>query len=188
MGRVAVLGHPHRSALLQWIAAAVLMASCATAPPPPPKGKVFSVPASQLPPGGCRLQITYDGGLEALGDLNAVAIAIDGGKVMEARSKADIDALRTPDGRTVRLGEYSLEAGVHRIDVGFQHLGRWIYQGYVFNITSAETFDCGEGFAKISVKGSAPFKLTAETWSSATAQFAWDGVAKAVPGAVTDPL
>jgi hypothetical protein len=171
------------------VAAALLLgSSCATAAPPPPRAKVFSAPSSELPTGDCRLQITYDGGLEALGVLNAVAIAIDGGKVMEARSKAEVDALRTEDGRTVRLGEVSVESGVHRIDIGFQHLGKWVYQGYVFNITSAETFDCGEGFAKISVKGSAPFKLTAETWSSAKAQFAWDGAAKAVPGAITDPL
>ncbi|HEY0707172.1 MAG TPA: hypothetical protein VGG33_10255 [Polyangia bacterium] len=182
------MGYPHRSAVLLAAALAALLANCATAPPPPPKARVFSVPDGNVPPGDCRLQITYDGGLEALGDLNAVAFAIDGVKVMEARTKTEVDALRTTDGTTVRLGELSLEAGIHRIDIGFQHLGKWVYQGYVFNIASAETFDCGEGFAKVSVKGSAPFKMTAETWSSAKANFAWDGAVKAVEGAVTDPL
>jgi hypothetical protein len=88
----------------------------------------------------------------------------------------------------VRLSEISLATGVHRIDVGFQHLGKWVYEGYVFSVASAGTFDCAEGFSKISVKGSAAFQFTGNTWSSAKAQFDWDGAIKEVPGAIPEPL
>lgn len=182
------MGRPRFPPLGCFLFAALWLMNCASAPPPPPKGRVFSVPAGNLEPGDCQLRITYEGGLEALGDLNAIAFAIDGTQIMQARTKEEVDARRSVDKTIVHLGEVSIKSGVHRIDVGFQHLGKWVYQGYVFNISSAETFDCGEGLAKVSVKGTAPFKMTAESWSSAKAQFAWDGPAKAVPGASPDPL
>lgn len=156
--------------------------ACGTSGPRQPRAPIFFEDyADPLPDGPCRLQVSYDGGMEKLGKLKAIVLGVDReltGKACGFRAKTACPS----DARAFDFGQISLPVGVHQVQVGFHFLGEsWDYDGLNFSIMSSASIDCREGATRVRIIGAVP-AAGFYSWQTASASFSLDG-----PSRLMDP-